>query len=199
MHDFSSDPTFRDAPLAYGVFAIDGRLLAANSRLSAMFELAEASSLSLITNSDPADREKATVQLAVWVEGHEGPTGFESRWVRSGGSVFWARLTATVTDVAGDRALLVIFEDIDTERRLRILESNAAGERTAMVTRASHELRNPLNVISGLAELLTEADLPEPNQQQVAAIRREATGLTRVVVMRAPTASWWRKVTPPCS
>lgn len=181
MYDFSIDPTFRDAPLAYGVFAADGRLLAANARLSAMFELAEARSLSLITSSDPADRDKITAQLAVWIEGEEGPTGFESRWVRSGGSVFWSRVTATVTDVDGERALLVIFEDIDTERRLRTLESNAAGERTAMVTRASHELRNPLNVISGLAELLTETDLPEASRQQVAAIRREAAGLTRVV------------------
>ncbi len=181
MFDFDSDPAFRDAPVAYSVVAEDGRQIAANDRFRALFGVAEGAPITVADLTHPKDRDTTDAYFDRWAGGDDAAVRVEKRYVRSDGSVFWGRLTATPTHVGGERVLLGVIEDIDAERRLHALETGAARERAAMVARASHELRNPLHTITGLAELLAEADIPESHRRQASAILREATGLTRVV------------------
>lgn len=181
MFDFLADPAFRDAPVAYAVVADDGRHVAANRRFRELFRLAPDVEFSVEDLAHPADRDTT---LGYWKQVTEDPgerIKVEVRCVRADGTVFWGRLHANPVALAGETLLLGVVEDIDDERRLRALERGAARERAAMVARASHELRNPLHVITGLAELLSEADVDEGHRRQAAAVRREAEGLNRIV------------------
>ena len=181
MFDFATDPAFRDAPVAYSVVASDGRQIAANARFRELFGIEDGAVITVDELTHPADRDKTSSYFEAWSAGVDDTVRLEKRYVRTDGSVFWGRLTATPVTIEGERLLLGVIEDVDAERRLRALEAGAARERAAMVARASHELRNPLHVITGLAELLAEGDMPDAHRRQAAAILSEANGLTRVV------------------
>ena len=181
MFDFVSDPAFRDSPVAYSVVASDGSQIAVNGRFRALFGLDDDATVTVEEITHPADREATADYFGSWAAGSDETVRVEKRYIRRDGSVFWGRLTATPIDVDDERLLLGVIEDIDDERRLRVQEAGAARERAAMVSRASHELRNPLHVITGLAELLAESDLGDGQRRQAEAILSEANGLKRVV------------------
>lgn len=181
MFDFVSDPAFRDSPVAYSVVASDGSQIAVNGRFRALFGLDDDATVTVEEITHPADREATADYFGSWAAGSDETVRVEKRYIRRDGSVFWGRLTATPIDVDDERLLLGVIEDIDDERRLRVLEAGAARARAAMVSRASHELRNPLHVITGLAELLAESDLGDGQRRQAEAILSEANGLKRVV------------------
>ncbi|MEM9466129.1 MAG: ATP-binding protein [Actinomycetota bacterium] len=181
MFDFLSDPAFRDAPVAYAIVSEDGREVAANLRFRELFRLDPDAEFAVEELAHPADRDTTVRYWEQVVRNPEERLRVEVRCVRTDGTVFWGRLHANQVELRGERLLLGVVEDIDDERRLRALERGAARERAAMVARASHELRNPLHVITGLAELLSEGDIGESHRRQAAAIQREAEGLTRVV------------------
>ncbi len=181
MHDFASNPLFELAPVAYSVLDTDFVQIAANRRFSQLFGYPAGAMTSSAQLTHPDDAERTRIYLDQLLDGAEPSPSIEKRYVRADGSIFWGRLTATVVELDGRRLLLGIIEDIQTQHDLLRDLSEQAELRSKFVSQVSHELRNPLHLIGGTSELLTQAPIPMKHRQQAAGILREATSLTRLV------------------
>ena len=93
--------------------------------------------------------------------------GFENPARRKDGSERWVVWNAQkLTDYEGSPALLAVGQDVTEQRQAtqlrQAMESAEAINRARrdFVASVSHDLRNPLNVISGYTNILLEDDLP---------------------------------------
>ena len=77
--------------------------------------------------------------------------------------------------------LLGIIDNIDEQRRTQSKIRDASTRQSEFVARVSHELRNPLHTIAGMAELLTGANLDPQQHQQAEVVLREANALASIV------------------
>ena len=170
---------FRDLPVALYRSARDGTLLLANPALATLLgyesvEDLKASPLS-VTNYyvDPSQRER-------WLEEITAKgvvVDFDVELVRSDGSTFWVRDTArAVFDVEGrlaycEGALIDVTEKVRAEKA-----------KDEFIATVSHELRNPLSVLLGLAHELAE-DYDGFAEEE----RRE---IASVMARQADDASW---------
>jgi PAS domain S-box-containing protein len=64
--------------------------------------------------------------------------------------------------------------------RSRDVAEEVADAQTRLLATVSHELRNPLHAVQGLAELLADEDLPAPTAALAETLRRQLSSLTQV-------------------
>jgi signal transduction histidine kinase len=107
--------------------------------------------------------------------GHPAPAPFVSAFTRYGGSPPPREYTVTVTRLDADgrlRGYAVVIRDItDSQRRIRDLERQKA-QLERFASTLSHDIRNPLNVARGRAELALEQDDPDHLRQVLEALDR---------------------------
>jgi PAS domain S-box-containing protein len=136
------------------------------------------------------DRERRHPELELEIAVSEGRYEEEGWRVRKDGTVFWA--SVTITAVHDDRGALSGFakvtRDLTARREAELaLQSavedlrtvNAELDRFAAV--AAHDLTDPLRTISGFAELLERAGLPEVEHEYARHIRQSSVRLTRML------------------
>lgn len=184
MLDFASSPLFIDAPVAYSVVDGDGRQLAASRRFWELFGYARGTELSVADLTHGDFQAQTTDYIDRLGEGgsENDFITIEKQHVRADGSLFWGRLTARrIAGENGKPLLLGIIEDIDEQRRMQDELRESALQQSEFVARVSHEIRNPLHTIAGMAELLADSDLSTEHRRQAEVILREAGGLTSIV------------------
>jgi PAS domain S-box-containing protein len=113
----------------------------------------------------PDNREMVTARVNARLRGESVPVTAELEALRRDGSHFWLAATATVVEWEGGPATLVSFVDISDRQRREAAEREAESLRsvTKLANAAAHEINNPLTVVSGNLQLLTErlGDRPE--------------------------------------
>jgi PAS domain S-box-containing protein len=113
----------------------------------------------------PDNREMVTTRVNARLRGESVPVTAELEALRRDGSHFWLAATATVVEWEGGPATLVSFVDISDRQRREAAEREAESLRsvTKLANAAAHEINNPLTVVSGNLQLLTErlGDRPE--------------------------------------
>jgi PAS domain S-box-containing protein len=106
---------------------------------------------------------------------------------RRDGTEFPAEISLSA--VEGAEGMLVMVSVRDVTERLqareatqRAIAAELANEaKTAFMSRVSHELRTPLNAILGFAQLMTTADLPEPQRAHAQIIHRAGSHLGALI------------------
>lgn len=173
--------------LASGVIALDpeGRIIMANPAAAMYLDvdpsaLAPGTSLAAVPNAGPL----ASVLLEVTASG-QPISRHEVTLSLSEGIVKQIGLSASVhSEKEALNGIIVLFTDMTERVRLeRSAELNrqlaALGELTAGVV---HELRNPVSIISGMAELLIRKLDPEDERMNAAqTILRETADLERLI------------------
>jgi len=173
--------------LSSGVIALDldGKIIMANPAAAAYLDvapsaLATGTPLTEVPNAGPLADVLANVTAAgAPISRHEVTLALPNGIVKQIG------LSASVhTEEEALNGIIVLFTDMTERVRLeRSAELNrqlaALGELTAGVV---HELRNPVSIISGMAELLIRKLEPEDERQNAAnTILREASALERLI------------------
>ena len=173
--------------LGSGVIALDldGKIIMANPAAAAYLAvdpsaLAPGTALTEVPNAEPL----AAVLFHITQSG-EPISRHEVTLALPNGVVKQIGLSASVhTEEQALNGIIVLFTDMTERVRLeRSAELNrqlaALGELTAGVV---HELRNPVSIISGMAELLIRKLDPEDERQNAAnTILREASALERLI------------------
>jgi len=182
MLDFEDNPLFFDAPVAYSVVDASGTQVSANRKFWELFGLEPDSDL-LVSDITADDfRESTEHYLEALIRGEQESVVVEKGYVRADGSTFRGRLTAQRLIVAdGPLLLLGVIEDIEEQHQLDLKLRAMASEQSEFVARVSHELRNPLHTIAGLAELLSSSETNQQAKRQAEIILREAMSLTAIV------------------
>lgn len=181
MLDFITSPLFIDGPVAYSVLDADGQQLAASRRFWELFGYQPGTALSAhdLTHHD---FQAETSEYIGRLNSTDQDFVVEKRYVRADGSSFWGRLTASrIEGPAGKSLLLGAIEDIDERRQMQDELRDGALRQSEFVARVSHELRNPLHTIAGMAELLVDSGLDLEHRTKADVILREANGLTSIV------------------
>lgn len=183
MFDFENNHLFVDAPVAYSVLDVTGNQVAANRKFWELFGYAPDTELSVKAMTDAESQADTDVYLAELRSGQRDSVVVDKRYVRADGTSFWGRLTAQrlATHEGAEVLLLGVIQDIDDQRMAEARLREAAQDQSEFVARVSHELRNPLHTIAGLAELLTTSDIDRQARRQAEIILREATSLTSIV------------------
>ena len=182
MYDFASTPIFFDAPVAYSVIDRDGNQLAANRQFWDLFGYEPGTPLSVRDLTATEFRDDTEQYLDRIRSSDTEFVVTEKRYVRADGSQFLGRLTAKrILAADGTTQMLGIIQDIDEQRELQDELRESALAQSKFVAQVSHELRNPLHTISGMAELLADAGLDIEHRQKAELILREAQGLTSIV------------------
>ena len=173
---------FVHAPAAYSILDIEGRQLAANPTFHELFRTSDG----LIQVEDithPEEIERTAAYLHALVSGEQSRVVVDKRYLRADGSVFWGRLTAkALVDSDGQPEILLgIIEDVTPQMETLSQLTTVSDIKSKFVARVSHDLRTPLHAISGLAELLSHADLGPQNRSFADAIEHEADALRMLV------------------
>lgn len=182
MLDFHNNQLFTDAPVAYSVLDADGQHLAANRKFWELFGYPEDSPISVAAITSSASQEETSSYLTELAQGLRDSVTVDKVYVRADGTEFWGRITAQRLVVeTGETLLLGVIEDIDEQRELEAQLRQAAQAQSEFVARVSHELRNPLHTIAGIAELFATADMGPEVSRSANIVLREALNLTSIV------------------
>lgn len=113
----------------------------------------------------PEHRETARGRVEARRRGETIPATVELEALRQDGSRFWIAATATVVDWEGGPAAFVSFVDVSDRQRREAAEREAESLRSVakLANAAAHEINNPLTVVGGNLQLLSERlrDRPE--------------------------------------
>jgi len=175
----SIEELFRRLPVALYRSAPDGRLLAANPALASL--LGYDSIADLMDNLENVEEAHVDVsRRELWLN-RISETGevhdFETELVRRDGSTIWVQdIARAVFDAAGS---LLYAEGvlIDVSEMVR-----AKKARDEFVATVSHELRNPISVLLGLAQELSEGYESFDDDDR--------KGIVDVIARQADDASW---------
>jgi PAS domain S-box-containing protein len=106
----------------------------------------------------PEHREMVAARVGARLRGEPIPATVEMEVLRRDGSRFWIGATATAVEWEGGPATLVSFIDISERQRREAAEREAESLRsvTKLANAAAHEINNPLTVVGGNLQLLSE-------------------------------------------
>lgn len=156
----------------------DGRLLFVNQAGLKQFGHTEADvaqGLYLLDHLIPADRERAALAIKAALEGTDDGQGREYTALRRDGSTFPMVVFTRRADRSGDVGLRGVAIDISERKR-------AERYRQEYLSLISHDLRSPLTVISGHAQLLMRAaDRPDVAARSAAAIYTSAQHMSSML------------------
>jgi two-component system sensor histidine kinase ResE len=125
----------------------------------------------------PRGREAESVELAERARLGDPLIGVETVRQRRDGSFVEVSLTLTavVDDDGSVRAYVGVLRDITERKELE----RARADFAAMLT---HDIRNPLSVVRGCAQMLAESELPQDHAESVGAIHNAAETIDRLVI-----------------
>jgi len=155
-------------PVALAVTDLDGQFLACNAPWSSLCGATDPVSLGAMTA--PADRARHADWFAGLRAGAGEPLEAFQEFVRSDGSSFEARLRARALRSDDGRAVAAVLvldpwsTPVAELRRLQAARDRAeraAAAGSAFVAKSAHDLRNPLHLMAGRAELLARHADPE--------------------------------------
>ncbi len=202
--------TSRDAPyhrlvegLPVGIFSatLDGEILEANPSFAAMLGLFDPEEVSwssfpdLFAKPEAADTWRGRIASARYIG------NLEAQLRRADGSILWARISSWVVENphTGDRHIQGLIEGSDSyhalqqelEDRVQSLErSNEELEKFAYVV--SHDLQQPLSVVSSYLELLSDSCRDRLSIEEAGYLERAANSSLRVQEMVDAVLSYAR-------
>jgi PAS domain S-box-containing protein len=202
--------TSRDTPyrklvegLPVGIFSatLDGEILEANPSFAAMLglfdpeEVAWSSFPDLFVQPGAADTWRGRIASARYIG------NLETQLRRADGSILWARISSWVVENphTGDRYIQGLIEGSDSyhalqqelEDRVQSLErSNEELEKFAYVV--SHDLQQPLSVVSSYLELLSDSCRDKLSVEEAGYLERAANSSLRVQEMVDAVLSYAR-------
>ncbi len=109
--------------------------------------------------------------------------GFESWSTLMGSVLLQATLTILLACVAGVAVVVSLVQrELGAEARLGLVRASAASEaKSGLLTRASHELRTPIQGVLGYAELLSRSALDPRQEEWLRSLRSQGGHLLRLV------------------
>jgi two-component system sensor histidine kinase ResE len=125
----------------------------------------------------PPDREQESIELTERARRGDRLVGVETVRQRRDGSLVEVSLTLTAAVEANGsvRSYVAVIRDISERKAIE----RARADFAAMLT---HDIRNPLAVVRGCAEMLAESELHAEDRESVAAIHHAAETIERLVV-----------------
>ena len=116
--------TLENAPIGMVVVSIDGRILEANSAICDFlgYENQELVTLSLSDITDPDDLQRSIEKMRSALDGAIDTYRIEKRYVRKGGQIVWAQVTASLIRNTENAPLYLIIQIEDIEERRRMLQ-----------------------------------------------------------------------------
>ena len=157
---------FEEAPLAMALAGLDDRVQWANTawcRLTG-YGLDELAALTVAELTHPEDRDEAAAGRRAVGAGEVPAHQAEARLLRPDSRTVWALITCSPVD----QGLVVQMVDV-TERKRQLLDlTRSNGELSSFAFLAAHELKSPLQAITGFAALLDRAFGPalDPQAQE---------------------------------
>lgn len=191
---------FDHAPLGMALVAFDGRFLQVNSALCRYLG-ADADELRRRRNEAltfPADREHELLRLRQLLERRERVVQFEKRYRHCDGqTVMWALVSVSllieddhptcwlyqVHDLTEQKRAAEQVAELAAERLRRQASELADKAKSDFLSRASHEMRTPLNAVLGFAHLLQQDSAAQDPQRMRRFARQIATAGEHLLVM----------------
>jgi len=174
---------FEHAPLAMALVDLDDRVLHANPALCRLtgYGREELGALTMAELIHPDDREAVAAALRSVATGTMLISTSEARLVRPDGRSPWASIACSSTGAdAGDLCLVVQLVDVTEQKwaERELARSNA--ELSSFAFLAAHELKSPLQALSGFAALLNRVYGPQLEPQALEFVSWIADGATRM-------------------
>ena len=191
---------FDHAPLGMALVAFDGRLLQVNAALC-RFLGATPEDLRRRRNEAltwPADREHEQARLRHLLDGQERVVQFEKRYRHADGQTpLWALVSVSllledeqptcwlyqVHDLTEQKKAAEQVAELAAERMRRQASELADKAKSDFLSRASHEMRTPLNAVLGFAHLLQQDGVAQDPERMKRFARQIATAGEHLLVM----------------
>jgi PAS domain S-box-containing protein len=179
---------FRHASVGLCLVRPDGRILRANAKQCEIAGRSEEELLSMtyMDITHPDDVEANAAAYARVLSGEIDTLRLEKRYVRPDGSHLWVRTMVSMAPTpAHDGACLIgIVEDIDARKRAENELALANADLEQFAYAASHDLREPLRVITSYIDILEEdcaAQLDDTAREYLAYIQGGAARMARLI------------------
>ena len=154
---------FDHAPLAMALVGMDDRVRWANQAWCWLtgYGLDELAVLTVAELTHPDDREEAAAGRRAVAAGAMPAHQVEARLLRPDSRTAWASISSSLID----GGLVVQMVDVTERKRLLLDLTRSNGELSSFAFLAAHELKSPLQAISGFAALLDRAYAPSLEPQ----------------------------------
>lgn len=160
---------FEHAPIGMAVVSPDDHFLEVNPSLCRMAGLVEDELLArtLADLSHPEDREAAAAARRGLLDGGRPSSTIETRLRRPDGRVVWALVGCSVVrdDDGRPSQLVAQVVDITDQKRAQRELTRSNADLSAFAYLAAHELKSPLQAVSGFASLLDRVHGPSLDAQ----------------------------------
>ncbi|MDQ2826898.1 MAG: PAS domain S-box protein [Actinomycetota bacterium] len=160
---------FEHAPIGMAVVSPDDHFLEVNPSLCRMAGLGEEELLgrTLADLSHPEDRETAAAARRGLLDGRRPSSTIETRLRRPDGRVVWALVGCSVVrdDHGRPSQLVAQVVDITEQKRAQRELTRSNADLSTFAYLAAHELKSPLQAVSGFASLLDRVHGPSLDDQ----------------------------------
>ena len=165
------------APVGYLTVNEGGLIKNANLTAASMLGVGRAVLLRSVLSTFiyPGDEDTYYLRRRKLLIGNGGVEKWDTRLMRSDGSIFWANVQCVATD---DGELRITFTDITDRKQAEdeLFQSKAAAEagnraKSEFLANMSHEMRTPMNGVMGMTQLLELTPLTEEQLDYVESLK----------------------------